>query len=144
MTAALTRRSALAAAMALAAYRTSPSVADPFPAAIRRAQAADAACCEAGRFARETQGAGLALPANWRAYRAALLQTRTQARFELHALTPATPEAAAALVSYYWTRAEACGDPAAVRAARRRLRKVFRRPGAFGHITIPQARASPN
>jgi|FEC22Drversion2_1045045.scaffolds.fasta_scaffold02158_5 hypothetical protein len=41
---ALTRRSALGAALALAAYHATPALADPFTAVIRRAQAADAAC----------------------------------------------------------------------------------------------------
>jgi hypothetical protein len=117
VTAPLTRRSALAAALALAAYRSSPAAADPFPAAIRRAQSADAACREAGRFAREIQAAGLPLPADWRPYRIGLALARTAARSELHALTPRTPETAAALVTYYRQRAEASGDPSAFRAA---------------------------
>jgi hypothetical protein len=143
MTALFNRRSALAAAMALAAYRATPAAADPFPAAIRRAQAADAACREAGRFAREIQAAGLACPADWPAYRIGLREARTTARFELHALTPSTPEAAAALVTYYRERAEASGDPTAFRAARRRLRKVAQRPGAVALNITPLARASP-
>lgn len=143
MSAHLTRRSALAAAMALAVYRPTGAAADPFPAAIRRAQAADAACRKAGRFARDIQAARLALPADWRAYRASLLQTRTAARFELHTLTPSTPAAAAALVAYYRDRAEASGDPMAFRAACRRLRKVAQRPGAVALDVTPLARASP-
>ncbi|MGU3388542.1 penicillin-binding protein [Methylobacterium sp. D53M] len=144
MTAPLTRRSALAATMALAAYRAIPAAADPFPAAIRRAQAADAACREAGRFAREIQAAGLACPAGWPAYRICLREARTTARFELHALTPSTPEAAAALVTYYRDRAEVSGDPAAFRAARRRLRKVSQRPGAAALDITLLARAAPS
>ncbi|MDP4006886.1 penicillin-binding protein [Methylobacterium sp. NEAU K] len=144
MTAPLTRRSALAAAMALAAYRSTCAAADPFPVAIRRAQSADAACREAGRFAREIQAAGLALPADWRVYRIGLQQARTAARSELHALTPSTPEAAVALVAYYRDRAEASGDPIAFRAARRRLRKVAQRQGSAALDVTPLARASPD
>lgn len=131
MTLALSRRSALAAFLSsVPMLATTARAADPFSAAIRRAMAADAADREAGRFAHQIQAAGLPLPANWRAYRADLRQARTAARFELHALTPTTPAAAAALVSYYRDRADASGDPVAHQAARRRLRKVFRRPGA--------------
>ena len=144
MVAPITRRSARAAALALAAYRSVPAAADPFPAAIRRAQAADAACREAGRFAREIQAAGLVLPADWRAYRIGLQQARMVARAELHALTPATHEAAAALVAYYRHRAEASGDPAAFRAARSRLRKVAQRPGAVALDVTQLARPSPS
>lgn len=128
----LTRRSALAAFLAsVPTLATTARASDPFPAAIRRAQATDAADREAGRFAREIEAAGLPLPAGWRAYRADLRQARTAARFELHTLTPTTPAAAAALAAYYRDRAEASGEPAAARqAAARRLRKVFRRPGA--------------
>ena len=71
--AALTRRSALAAFLAsVPTLATAASASDPFPAAIRRAQGADAADREAGRFAREIEAAGLPLPAGWRAYRADL------------------------------------------------------------------------
>jgi hypothetical protein len=143
MPAPFTRRSALAAALALAAYRSAPAAADPFPAAIRRAQMADAVYREAGRFAREIQAAGLALPAGWRAYRIGLQQARTAARSELHALTPETPEAATALVTYYRQRAEASGDPAAFRAARSRLRKIAQRPGVAPLDITALARASP-
>jgi hypothetical protein len=143
MVARLSRRSALVAALALVAYRSTPALADPFSAAIRRAQSADAACREAGRFAREIQAAGLPLPVDWRAYRASLQQTRTAARFELHTLTPSTPEAAASLVAYYRDRAEASGDPVAFRAACRRLRKVAQRPGAVALDVTQLARASP-
>lgn len=137
------RRSALAAALALATYCPIAIASDPFPAAIRRAQAADAAYREAGRFAREIQASGLALPADWRAYRVGLQQSRMLARAELHALTPTTPEAAAALVSYYRERSEASGDPAAYRAARSRLRKVAQRPGAAALDITSLTRASP-
>ncbi|KQS64027.1 hypothetical protein ASG32_31200 [Methylobacterium sp. Leaf361] len=140
---AFTRRSALAAALALASYRATAAAADPFPAAIRRAQAADAAYREAGRFAREIQAAGLPLPADWRAYRIGLAMARADARDELHALTPTAPEAAAALVAYYRRRAEASGDPCAFRAARSRLRKVAQRPGAVALDVTQLARASP-
>ncbi len=60
------------------------------------------------------------------------------------ALTPSTPEAAAALVAYYRERAEMSGEPAAFRAARRRLRKVSQRPGAVTLDITPLARASPS
>lgn len=140
----ITRRTTLGIIMALTPSSCGVSQsADPFSFAIRRAEAADALYRESGRLAREIQAAGLALPADWRAYRADLLQARTLARFELHALTPTTPEAATALVSYYCTRAQACGDPVTLHAAQRRLRKVFRRPGAFALVALPQARASP-
>lgn len=142
MPAYLNRRSALAATLALAAYRPAAATVDPFPVAIRRAQAADAAYREAGRFAREIQAAGLALPADWRLYRTGLQQARMHARAELHALTPSTPEAAAALVVYYRDRAEASGDPAAFRAARSRLRKVAQRPGFVALDITSLARAS--
>ncbi len=46
----LTRRSALAAAVALITYRAAPATAAPIYAAIRRAKAADAADREAGRL----------------------------------------------------------------------------------------------
>jgi len=142
---ALSRRSALGALVSLAPLPSvCAEVVDPFPAAIRRAAAADAAYREAGRLAREIQAAGQALPANWRAYRADLLQVRALARAELHVLTPTTSTAAAALISYYRSRAEASGDLAAMRAARSRLRKVFRRPGAYALSPLPQARASPD
>ncbi len=141
---ALTRRSALAAAVALITCRAAPVTAAPIYAAIRRAKAADAADREAGRFAREIQAAGLPLPAGWRTYRDDLRQARTAARFELHVLTPKTPAAAAALAAYYRDRAEASGEPAtAYRAAYRRLRKVAQRPGAVAFDLEPLARASP-
>lgn len=133
MSVTLSRRSALGTLLALAPM---PAIAgrpaDLFPGTIRRAETADAAYRESGRLAREVQSTGQGLPPTWRAYRATLLRDRTVARTELHALTPTTSEAAVALVSYYRTRVETSGDPRALRAARRRLRKVFRRPGAIG------------
>lgn len=133
MSVTLSRRSAIGGLLALAPM---PAIAsrstDPFPGTILRAETADAAYRESGRLAREIQAAGQGLPATWRTYRAMLLRDRTVARAELHALLPTTPEAAAVLVSYYRTRAEVSGDPRALRAARRRLRKVFRRPGSIG------------
>lgn len=140
----ITRRTTLGVIMSFTplSYGVAQSP-NPISIAIRRAEAADTLYRESGRLAREIQAAGLALPADWRAYRADLLQARTLARFELHALTPTTFEAATAVVSYYWSRAEACGDPVALRAAQRRLRKLFQRPGAFAPVAIPQARASP-
>ncbi len=144
MAACINRRSALAAALALATYRSTGAAADPFPAAIRRAQSTDVAYRKAGRFARENQAAGLPLPVDWRVYRAGLLQARTAARSELQALTPETPEAATALVAYYRARAEVSGDPVAFRAARRRLRKVAQRPGAVALDVTPLACASPS
>lgn len=143
MSVSLTRRSALGAALAFASCRQAVAASDPFPAAVLRAQAADAAYREAGRFAREIQAASLDAPADWRAYRIGLQQARTAARSELHALTPSTPEAAATLVAYYCDRAEFSGDPVAFRAARRRLRKVTQRPGAVALDITPLARASP-
>ena len=133
MSVALSRRSALGTLLVLAPMPAlAKRLTDPFPATIRRAEIADAAYRESGRFAREIQAAGRGLPPTWRAYRAILLRDRTVARADLHVLTPATPGAAAALVSYYRTRAAVSGDPRALRAARRRLRKVFRRPDAIG------------
>ena len=140
----ITRRSALAAFLSsVPMLATAASAADPFPAAIRRAQAADAADREAGRFAREIQAAGLPLPAGWRTYRDDLRQARSAARFELHALTPSTAEAAVAVVADYQNRAETSGEPtAAHHAARRRLRKVFRRPGAVACPVILSGEAA--
>ncbi len=139
----LTRRSALAAAVALIAYRAAPVTAAPIYAAIRRAKAADAADREAGRLAHAMLRAGRPFPANWRSYRSDLRQARSAARFELHALTPSTDASAAALVAYYRDRADASGEPtAAHHAARRRLRKVFRRPGAVACPVILSGEAA--
>ncbi|MGE8128930.1 penicillin-binding protein [Methylobacterium sp. NPDC080182] len=133
MSVTLSRRSAIGGLLAMTPMPAIASrSADPFPGTILRAEAADAAYRESGRLAQEIQAAGQGLPPTWRAYRAILLRDRTVARTELHALTPTTLKAAAALVSYYRTRAETSGDPRALHAARRRLRKVFRRPGAIG------------
>jgi hypothetical protein len=135
MAAVLTRRSALAAAVALITCRAAPVAAAPIYAAIRRAEAADAADRKAGCHARALHRTGRPVPAGWRSYRAALRQARTAARFDLHSLTPSTAEAATALVAYYRDRAAASGEPAAAHhAALRRLRKVFRRPGAFNAL----------
>ncbi|MCJ2021172.1 penicillin-binding protein [Methylobacterium sp. E-065] len=128
--------------MSLASYR--PALAfDPFAKAIRWAKAGDAAYRRTGDCARATQAAGIPLPADWRSYRAGLLRVRTEARFALHSMTPATPAEAVALVAYYRDRAEASGDPVAFRAARRRLLKVAKRPGAVSFDLTPLDRAAP-
>ena len=128
--------------MSLASYR--PALAfDPFAEAIRWAKAGDAAYRRTGDCARATQAAGIPLPADWRSYRAGLLRVRTEARFALHSMTPATPAEAVALVAYYRDRAEASGDPVAFRAARRRLLKVAKRPGAVSFDLTPLDRAAP-
>ncbi len=80
MNVALTRRSALAAAVALITYRAAAVTAAPIYAAIRRAKAADAADREAGRLARAMLRAGRPFPANWQSYRASLRQARSAAR----------------------------------------------------------------
>ena len=143
MNAPVTRRTALAVAVSIASYR--PALAsDPFAEAIRWAKAGDAAYRRTGDCARETQAAGIPLPADWRSYRAGLLRVRTEARFALHSMTPATAEEAAALVAYYRDRAEASGDPVAFRAARKRLLKVAKRPGAVPFDLTPLDRAAPS
>ena len=132
------RRTVLGALLSFASMPTGVSSSvDPIPAAIHRATAADAAYRETGRVSISFVSAALPIPFGWRDYRRGLLEARTAARRDLHALTPETPQAAAALVFYYRARAEASGDPAALRAMRRRLREVFRRPGACGPPVMP-------
>jgi hypothetical protein len=142
MTARINRRTALAITVSLASSRP-VLAADPFAEAIRWAKAGDDAYRRTGDCARETQAAGIPLPADWRPYRAGLLRVRTEARFALYSMTPATAEEAAALVAYYRHRAKTSGDPVAFRAARRRLLKVAKRPGAAPFDLTPLDRAAP-
>ncbi|MGL0061752.1 hypothetical protein O6146_23945, partial [Salmonella enterica subsp. enterica] len=81
--------------------------------------------------------------AYWRAYRFGVLAERYSARRALHALTPATADEAAALVAYHAERASLTSDPEAARAARRRLRKIFARPGAALMPELPAALKPP-
>jgi hypothetical protein len=103
---------------------------DPIFAAIRRAEAADEAHRLSGLISLQIQAAGSRPSPEWMAYRAALTEARSVARMSLHEMTPASPKAADALVSYYAARAARTQARGAVRAARRRLRVVFSRPGA--------------
>nr|WP_137831793.1 penicillin-binding protein [Methylobacterium sp. L1A1] len=140
-----TRRVVLAAV--LSAVSAPPTVAvtrpDPLAAAIRRARLADAAHRQAGHDAVTAFGPIAPRPAYWRAYRFGVLAERYSARRALHALTPATPDEASALVAYYAERAELSGDPQTARAGRRRLRKVFARPGAAPAPELPPALRPP-
>jgi hypothetical protein len=111
--------------------------------AIRSAQAADALY----RAAWHSLGAGhanFAFRAADRAHLANLRENRRAARFALHGLTPSSAAGARALVAYYASRAAASGDASVAKAARRRLRKVFARPGACGpDCALPAVLAPP-
>lgn len=129
----MSRRSVLALGLvplAAPVAAVMPVPVDTMAAAIRRARLADAAHRQAGADSLNVFGPNGARPAYWRAYRFGVLAERYSARRALHALTPATPDEASALVAYYAERAEMTGDPETARAGRRRLRKVFARPGA--------------
>ena len=105
---------------------------DPLLAAIRITEAADMAHRAAGLASSSHMVAGK-LSAEWRARRDALARTRSAARTSLHALTPTTQAGARALVRYYADRvalAHPVNVRGASRAAQRRLREVFARPGA--------------
>jgi hypothetical protein len=112
---------------------------DPLMAAIRITEAADMAYRAAGLVspshlvARASHPNDRALSAEWRAHRDALARARSAARTSLHALTPTTQAGAHALVRYYANRvalAHPVNARGASRAAQRRLREVFARPGA--------------
>ena len=120
-----------------------PAPVDTMAVAIRRARLADATHRQAGRDTLSAFGASAPRPAYWRAYRFCVLAERYSARRALHALTPATANEAAALVAYYAERAELSGDPETARAGRRRLRKVFARPGAAPAPPLPAALKPP-
>lgn len=106
---------------------------DPMLAAIRLAEAADKAHRAAGLLSASRMAGGVLTP-EWRAERIATAKARFAARLALHGLTPATREGAIALVRYYGDRvshAHPTGAHGAGRAALRRLREVFARPGAY-------------
>ncbi|TXN73451.1 penicillin-binding protein [Methylobacterium sp. WL6] len=126
----LSRRTVLGAFLVVVASRVPAAASDGVLPAIRWAEAADAAYLASGRVAADRASAGLLMPAGWAAYRASLARVRQTARLDLYALTPTTPETAAALAAYHAARGERAGTSGARRAARRRLRKVFARPGA--------------
>ncbi|MCJ2075295.1 penicillin-binding protein [Methylobacterium sp. E-016] len=130
MAANLSRRGVLGAFLVVVASRVPVAASDGILPAIRWAETADAAYSASGRVAADLAAAGLPMPAGWAAYRASLARVRQTARLDLYALTPTTPEAAAALAAYHTARGERAGSTGARRAARRRLRKVFALPGA--------------
>lgn len=133
----LTRRATIASAIALLAAPALPAASSPFLVAIRRARLADAAHLQAGRDSLNVFGPNGPRPAYWRAYRFGVLAERYSARRALHALTPTTADEASALVAYHVERVSLTNDLEAVRAARRRLRKVFARPGAAPAPPLP-------
>lgn len=126
------RRSLIGAAALLGPLlRTGAAMpADPLLVAVRLTEVADAAHRAAG-LASKAHAAGGRLSTEWRAKREATARARFEARANLHSLTPTTAGGARALVSYYAARAERVGTRGAARAARRRLREVFARSGAF-------------
>lgn len=132
-----TRRTAIASALAMLAAPALSAVPSPFYAAIRRARLADAAHLQAGRDSLDVFGPNGPRPAYWRAYRFGVVAERYSARRALYALTPATSDEASALVAYYAERASLTANPETARAARRRLRKVFARPGATPAPALP-------
>ncbi|KAB7785995.1 penicillin-binding protein [Methylorubrum populi] len=134
-----TRRTALASVLAVLAAPAIGAVPRPLFVAIRRARLADAAHRQAGRDTLDVFGPNGHRPAYWRAYRFGVLAERYSARRALYALTPATADEADALVAYFAERAEITGNPETARAARRRLRKVFARPGAAPAPALPPA-----
>jgi hypothetical protein len=106
---------------------------DPMLAAIRLAEAADTAHRAAGLLSASRTVGGVLSP-EWRAHRLETARARCAARLALYDLTPTTREAATALVRYYGERmnhAHPTGAHGARRAALRRLREVFARPGAY-------------
>ena len=128
------RRSLLGAAALLGPLLRSGAAmpSDPLLAAIRLTEAADMAYRAAGLASSSQMVAGK-LSAEWRARREALARARHAARTSLHALTPTTQAGACALVRYYADRvaqAHPVNARGASRAAQRRLREVFSRPGA--------------
>ena len=142
----MSRRSILALGFAPLVAPVSAAMSAPvdtMAAAIRRARLADAAHRQAGRDTLTAFGPDAPRPDFWRAYRFGVLAERYSARRALHALTPATPDEAVALVAYYAERAKLSDDPETARHARRRLRKVFARPGAAPAPPLPQALKPP-
>lgn len=106
---------------------------DPMLAAIRLTEAADTAHRAAGLLSAFRMAGGVLSP-EWRAHRIETARARCDARMALYDLTPATREGAIALVRYYGDRvshAHSTGAHGARRAALRRLREVFARPGAY-------------
>ncbi|HEV2542924.1 MAG TPA: penicillin-binding protein [Methylobacterium sp.] len=133
----LTRRATIASALAMLAAPAIGATPSPYLAAVRRARNADGAHRQAGRDSLAVFGPAMPRPAYWRAYRFGVLAERYSARRALHALTPATADEASALVAYHAERVSLTDDPEADRAARRRLRKVFARPGAAPAPPLP-------
>ena len=138
-----TRRTAIATALAMIAAPALSFVPSPPLVAIRRARLADADHRQAGRDTIDVFGLNGPRPAYWRAYRFGVMAERYNARRALHALTPTTAAEADALVAYFAERAEITGNPETARAARRRLRKVFARPGAAPAPDLPLALKPP-
>lgn len=138
-----TRRIAIASALAMIAAPALGAVPSPLFVAIRRARLADAAHRQAGRDTIDVFGLNGPRPAYWRAYRFGVMAERYSARRALYALTPATADEASALVAYYAERVTFTDDPGAARAARRRLRKAFARPGAAPAPDLPPALKPP-
>lgn len=119
---------------------------DPMLAAIRLAEAADTAHRAAGLVSASRMAGGVLTP-EWRARRIETAKARFSARLALHGLTPATREVAAALVRYYSDRvshAHPTNARGAARAAQRRLREVFARPGAYPLDRAAWASLSPS
>ncbi|WP_158020219.1 penicillin-binding protein [Methylorubrum extorquens] len=133
----MTRRATIASALAMLAAPALPAAPSPFAVAIRRARLADAAHLQAGRDSIDVFGSNGPRPAYWRAYRFGVMAERYSARRAVYALTPATADEAHALVAYFAERASLTADPGAAKAARRRLRKVFARPGAASAPEMP-------
>ncbi|KQQ39136.1 hypothetical protein ASF58_22860 [Methylobacterium sp. Leaf125] len=119
---------------------------DPMLAAIRLAEAADTAHRAAGLLSASRMAGGVLTP-EWRAERISTAKARFVARLTLHGMTPTTRDAAAALVRYYSERvshAHPTGAHGARRAALRRLREVFARPGAYPLDRTAWASLSPS
>jgi hypothetical protein len=139
----LTRRATIASALAMLAAPAIGATPSPYLVAIRRARFADAANRQAGADSLDVFGPNGVRPAYWRAYRFGVLAERYSARRALHALTPTTAGEASALVAYHAERASLTADPTAAKAARRRLRKIFARPGAAPMPELPAALKPP-
>ncbi|TXN61483.1 hypothetical protein [Methylobacterium sp. WL6] len=94
--AALSRRGVLGASLVLAAARMPAIASDGVLPAIRWAETTDAAHSASGHVVADLAASGQPMPAGWRAYRTSLAYVRRLARLDLYALTPTTPESAAA------------------------------------------------
>jgi hypothetical protein len=145
---ALTRRSLFGGALLLGPFlRASMAMPpDPMLAAIRLAEAADTAHRAAGLVSASRRPGGV-LTSEWRAERIATARARFAARVNLHGLTPTTRAEAVALVRYYANRvshADPVNVRGASRAAQRRLREVFARPGAYPLDRAAWASLSPS